>query len=66
MTRRPNRNIANGAATTILRDVVQLVGNAATRMPNAFACSAPALALAQHAVAARRTDVNGRPAAGAA
>lgn len=63
MTRRPNRNIANGAATTILRDVVQLVGNAATRMPNAFACSAPALA--QHAVA-RRTDVNGRSAAGAA
>ena len=63
MTRRQNRNIANGADTTILRDIVQLVGDAATQVLNAFACIAPALA--SHA-ARRCTAADGRPAAGAA
>ncbi|WP_155768799.1 hypothetical protein [Burkholderia diffusa] len=44
MTRRLNRNIANGADTTIMRALVPLIGAAATQMLNAFACIAPALA----------------------
>ncbi|WP_155623250.1 hypothetical protein [Burkholderia diffusa] len=44
MTRRLNRNIANGADTTIMRALVPLIGAAATQMVNAFACIAPALA----------------------
>ncbi|WP_155740259.1 hypothetical protein [Burkholderia territorii] len=44
MTRRLNRRIVNDADTTIVKELVQLIGAAATQVLNAFACIAPALA----------------------
>ncbi|WP_124484673.1 MULTISPECIES: hypothetical protein [unclassified Burkholderia] len=46
MTRRLNRNIENGADTTIVHEFVQLIGAAETQVLNAFAGVAPAPALA--------------------
>ncbi|WP_174911328.1 hypothetical protein [Burkholderia diffusa] len=63
MTRRLNRNIANGADTTIMRALVLLIGAAATQALNAFACIAPALASNPARV---RTSATDRHAAGAA
>lgn len=63
MTRRLNRNIENGADTTIMRARVLSIGAAATQVPNAFAGIAPALASNP---ARGRTSEPGRHAAGAA
>ncbi|WP_321806551.1 hypothetical protein [Burkholderia sp. BCC1993] len=63
MTRRLNRHLANGANTTILRELAQLIGAAATPVLDAFACIAPALASNP---ARFRVGEAGRRAAGAA
>lgn len=44
MTCTMNRGIENDADTTIVRELVRLIGGAATHVLNAFACIAPALA----------------------
>ncbi|AFQ50401.1 hypothetical protein [Burkholderia cepacia] len=63
MTRRLNRNIANVAAPTILRERAQMIGAAAAQVLSVFACVAPAQA-SSHAHCSA-TDV-ARHAAGAA
>ena len=65
MTRRLNRNIANGAAPTILRERAQTISAAAAQVLSAFVCLAPALALASIHAHCSAADV-ARHAAGAA
>ncbi|RKU05137.1 hypothetical protein C7H84_03065 [Burkholderia sp. Nafp2/4-1b] len=68
MTRRLNRNIANDAGTTILRELAQSVGASETQVLNAFAfaCIAPALASNTALRGAAETGSHAAGVAGAA